>query len=139
MNGARTFFDTNVLLYMYSHADPRKQALAGALFREHAASGNLFLSTQVVQEFYAAGSRKMGLPRTALRAAVALLLELPIVTVTPTHILTALEMEERHRISFWDALIVSAATSCGAATLYTEDLADGQRYGPLVVRNPFAQ
>lgn len=138
MNGAKAFFDTNVLLYVYSHADRKKQALAKELFARHAAGGDLLLSTQVVQEFYAAGSRKMGIPRRELREAVAALLELPLITVTSAHILSAIEMEERHRISFWDALILAAAASGGAEVLYTEDLSDGQRYGTIVVRNPFA-
>jgi predicted nucleic acid-binding protein len=46
-------------------------------------------------------------------------------------------MEERYRISFWDALIVSAAEAAGAQVLYTEDLNDGQQYGQVTVRNPF--
>lgn len=139
MNASRVFIDTNVLLYIYSKADLRKQNLAQELLRKHGASGKLFLSTQVIQEFYAAGSRKMRLERPALRAAVALLVSLPVVTVTPAHIVAAIELEEQFQISFWDALILAAAASCGAEVLYTEDLSDGQRYGAVVVRNPFGE
>ena len=134
---AGSFFDTNVLLYMYNQANGARQARAQALFREHASKGSVRLSTQVVQEFYAVGSRKLDLPRPVLGEAVALLLELPIVTITPVHITTAIEIEQRHQISFWDALIVTAALSCGAEVLYTEDLNDGQRYGAVMARNPF--
>ena len=134
---AGSFFDTNVLLYMYNEADARKQTRARELFLEHTGNGRLMLSTQVVQEFYEVGSRKLGLPRPVLRAAVSLLLDLPIVTVTPVHVMTAIELEERYQISFWDALIVAAANSGGAEVLYTEDLSDGQRYGAVMARNPF--
>jgi predicted nucleic acid-binding protein len=65
------------------------------------------------------------------------LLDLPLVIVGPAHILTAIRTEERYIISFWDALILAAAESGGAEILYTEDLNDGQRYGTLVVRDPF--
>jgi predicted nucleic acid-binding protein len=51
-------------------------------------------------------------------------------------ILEALELEERHRMSFWDALIIQAAQSCGADVLYSEDLSDGQMYGSVRVVNP---
>jgi len=34
------------------------------------------------------------------------------------------------------ALILQAAESCGAAVLYSEDLASGQRYGAVEVVNP---
>ena len=52
-------------------------------------------------------------------------------------ILRALEIEERDKISFWDAMVVQAATDAGVAVLYTEDLSHGQRYGTVEVRNPF--
>jgi predicted nucleic acid-binding protein len=137
MNGTRAFFDTNVLLYMYGGADRGKQACAQELFREWAASGRILLSTQVVQEFYAAGSRKLGMPRRELREAVAALLDLPLVLVGRAEIASAIQAEERYMLSFWDALIVAAAESGGADVLFTEDLNHGQRYGTVSVRNPF--
>jgi len=136
MSGARAFFDTNVLLYMYG-GDRGKQARAKELFRQYARSGRMLLSTQVVQEFYAAGSRKLGMPRRELRDATAALLDPPLIIVGPSHITSAIQNEERHKISFWDALILAAAESGGAEVLYTEDLNDGQQYGTVLVRNPF--
>ncbi len=59
-----------------------------------------------------------------------------VVTNTSRSILNALELEERYQISFWDALILQAAESAGAETLYTEDLSDGQTYGSVRVVNP---
>ena len=53
MNGAKAFFDTNILLYLYGGTDRGKQARAKELFGQHARSGRLLLSTQVVAEFYA--------------------------------------------------------------------------------------
>jgi predicted nucleic acid-binding protein len=137
MSVTKAFFDTNILLYMYGGADLSKQAKAKELFRRYAQSGRMLLSTQVVQEFYSAGSRKLGMPRAELQEATAALLDLPLVIVGPTHILAAIRTEERYLISFWDALILAAAESGGAEVLYTEDLNDGQRYGTLVVGDPF--
>lgn len=137
MTAGRAFFDTNILLYMYGGGDRAKRAQAKDLFREHAQSDRVVVSTQVVQEFYAAGSRKLGMARRACREATAELLELPLVTVGPEHIRTALRIEERYRVLFWDALILAAAESGGAEMLYTEGLSDGQVYGTVTVRNPF--
>ncbi len=61
-----------------------------------------------------------------------------IVTNTAESILQALEIEARYKTSFWDALIIQAAEASGAFTLYSEDLANGQRYGTVRVVNPFA-
>ena len=43
----------------------------------------------------------------------------------------------RYGISYWDGAIVAAAERLKAAILYTEDLSHGQRYGSVVVVNPF--
>lgn len=96
-------------------------------------------STQVVQEFYAAATRKLGMARDVAGRIVRGLLNLPVVIVDADSILTALTMEERYRISFWDALIVVAAEAGGAQVLYVEDLNNGPQYGQVVVRNPFRE
>ena len=138
MSAGKAFFDTNVLLYMYSGADPRKQARARDLYREYALAGRAFLSTQVVQEFFVAGLRKLMLPRPHIQEVTLALLDSPLVVIGPAHIRAALEKEDRCHISFWDALIVAAAESAGAEVLYTEDLNDGQQYGSVLARNPFS-
>jgi predicted nucleic acid-binding protein len=51
-------------------------------------------------------------------------------------VVQALEIEARYKTSFWDALILQAAELSGAAILYSEDLAKGQRYGAVQVINP---
>ena len=117
--------------------DARKQSQAKQLFLECSRASRMILSTQVVQEFYVAGSRKLGMPRPELRNATAALMDCPLVIVGPSHITAALYTEERYQVSFWDALILAAAESGGAEVLYTEDLNDGQRYGAVLVRNPF--
>jgi predicted nucleic acid-binding protein len=139
MNGAKAFFDTNVLLYMFGGADLGKQAKAKELFRRYAQSGKMMLSTQVVQEFYTTGSRELVMPRRELQEALAALMDLPLTIVGPEHILAAIRIQERHTISCWNALILAAAESGGAEVLYTEDLCDGQKYGTVLVRNPFQE
>lgn len=51
-------------------------------------------------------------------------------------ILEALDLEARHQISFWDALVLQAAQASGAEVLYSEDLSDGQTYASVRVINP---
>lgn len=139
MNAAKAFFDTNVLLYMYSSANPGKQLRARELYREYSAAGRVVLSTQVVQEFFVAALRKLSLPRQFVREITTALLDSDLIVVESLQIRTAMDLEERHGISFWDALIIAAAQSAGAEVLFTEDLNDGQRYGSVVAQNPFRQ
>ena len=77
------------------------------------------------------------MPRERVRKSALYFLKLPLVIIGPDHIARALENEGRYQISFWDALILSAAEAGGADLLYTEDLNHGQKYGSVVVRNPF--
>ena len=62
-----------------------------------------------------------------------------IVVNTPDAVIQALDIEARYQTSFWDALILQAAESCGAAVLYSEDLAAGQKYGAVQVVNPLLE
>jgi predicted nucleic acid-binding protein len=133
----KAFFDTNVLLYMHSSADAEKRARAQELFDNHLQLHSIVLSTQVIQEFYAVGSRKLAFSRQYLKEEVGKFLALPLVLIGPSQILRAIENEERYQISFWDALILAAAESGGAEVVYTEDLNHDQQYGPVLVRNPF--
>ena len=133
----KAFFDSNVLVYATTgSADTVKQTRALKLFNQYTISGQAVFSTQVVQEFYAV-SKRLRADRQKLLEAVDLLLNLPLVINGPAQILSALALEDRYQISFWDALILAAAESAGAEVLFTEDLNDGQQYGSVLVRNPF--
>ncbi len=137
MSDGRAFFDTNVLLYMYSTAEPEKQLKARELYREFANTNRILLSTQVVQEFFVVAMRKLRLPRQQVVELTESFLNLSVVTIDATHIRYAVDLEGRYQISFWDALILAAAESADVEVLYSEDLNDGQRYGGVLVRNPF--
>jgi predicted nucleic acid-binding protein len=54
-------------------------------------------------------------------------------------LLDAIELQNKAQLSFWDALVVQAAIEAGCERLYTEDLNAGQRFGFVLVVNPFAQ
>ena len=52
-------------------------------------------------------------------------------------VLTASEISERHRLSFWDAMIVTAAKHAQAKRIVTEDLDHGQTIEGIRIENPF--
>ena len=135
-----TFVDTNVLTYAYDRSETGKQPVAKAYLRALWRTRTGTLSTQVLQEFYVVATRKLRAPmrRTTARRIVSLYAEWPVVQVDPPLILAASELEERHTLSFWDALVVEAAHRAGATRLVTEDLQAGQRIGGVTIENPFA-
>lgn len=139
MAGELTFVDTNVLVYAHDASERRRQPVARAQLEALWTGGSGVLSTQVLQEFYVVATRKFAPPmaRRQAREIVALYATWPVVHIDPTLILTASQLEERHRLSFWDVLIVEAARVAGAARLLTEDLQHGRLIGGVRIENPF--
>ena len=77
------------------------------------------------------------MPRGAARELVVLYATWPVVQIDVPLILAASELEERHRLSFWDALVVEAARRVGATRLATEDLQPGRDIAGVRIENPF--
>ena len=137
MTSTLTFVDTNVLVYSQDRRDDRRRTIAQAVLGDLWASGTGVLSTQVLQEFYNAGTRKLQLEPSSARRVVALYAEWPVVETTAQLIVSASLLHERRSFSFWDAMVVEAALLSGATTLLSEDLQNGRRIGGLTIRNPF--
>jgi predicted nucleic acid-binding protein len=53
-------------------------------------------------------------------------------------VLRATEIQQRHQLSFWDALIVAAAAQGGAEMLLSEVLNPGQVIAGVRTVNPFS-
>ena len=66
-----------------------------------------------------------------------LLARLDVVSIRVDLILGAIDLHRLHLISFWDALIVSAALCTGCRRLLTEDLQAGQELDGVLVVDPF--
>jgi len=135
------FVDTNILIYAHDRSAGLKHDLARQLLERLWISGQGVLSTQVLQEVCINLRRKIArpLPVDEIRRLLQDYLSWEIVVNTPESVLQALEIEVRYKISFWDALVLQAAESAGAAVLYSEDLAAGQKYGPIQVINPLRE
>ena len=114
---SKTFFDTNVLVYLFDADSPDKQSRARDALQQALERGAVVISTQVLQEFFVTVTRKLARPLPAGEAEAALrrLMELSVVQVDPDLILAAAVSSRRDRISFWDALILAAASTAGCA------------------------
>jgi predicted nucleic acid-binding protein len=132
------FFDTNVLIYADDRSSPEKQNRAIALFAEHVRRGTAVVSLQVLQEYFVAATRKLGLAPEVAQRKVEILAHGRVVRFEAKDVIAAIELHRLTRISFWDALIVQAARSAGVETLYTEDLQPEAVLGGVRVVNPFA-
>jgi predicted nucleic acid-binding protein len=131
---AKAFFDTNVLIYAVAHDDPRCAQAEDLL-----ASGGV-LSVQILNEFASVARRKILMSWSDVKEALdafRVLCPSPLPLTIEIHE-AALKIAEEHGYNIHDALVVSAALEAGCATLYSEDLHDGQTIdGQLTIRNPF--
>ena len=135
------FVDTNVLVYARDAGEATKQPQATAWLDHLWRSRTGRLSYQVLQEFYVTVTRKLdpGLTPTEARADARNLLAWQPVAVDDEVLLAAWSLEDRHSLSFWDALIIAAARAAGCQRLLSEDLSDGAVYDGVEVVNPFTR
>ncbi len=131
------FIDTNVLVYAHDGGAGGKHTqaveLLTRLFEEDAGG----LSIQVLSEFYSVATKKLGISSDEAQEAIRDLGGWTIHRPSHADLLKAAQLQRRHKIAWWDALIVQSAIELGSTVLWTEDLADGRRYGSVTARNPF--
>lgn len=134
-----TFVDTNVLVYAHDASEATRRPMAEAVLDELWRTHSGILSTQVLSEFYVVATRKFDppMPRREAREIIDAYGTWPVVEVDVALILAASALEERHQLSFWDALIIEAGRRGGARRLVSEDLQAGWRVAGLAIENPF--
>lgn len=137
MSGGRYFVDTNVLLYVYDIKDEAKRKHARLWMEWLWQSTAAYVSWQVLQEFYYNAVLKLGVPADQARIAVSSWSEWRPPEVTLGLFQRAWFWMDQARISFWDALIVSAAERAGCRWLLSEDFQSGRQFGAVTVVNPF--
>jgi predicted nucleic acid-binding protein len=137
---AKTFVDTNVVIYAHDVDARAKHEIASRILRRLWSERNGALSPQVLQEFYVNVTPKIAKPlsKPSARAVVGSYV-VWCVDTTPADIAAALRIEDEAGIGFWDALILAAARKAGADRLLTEDLNSGQVIDGVRIENPFFQ
>jgi predicted nucleic acid-binding protein len=130
---ARSFFDTNVLVYADDKAAPAKQRRALEVVAEHRRAGTGVVSLQVLQEYFVTVTRKLGVEARIARRKV----EFDVAAPDVTDILAAIDLHRLHGFSFWDALVLRAAKQAGCGVLLSEDFQESREFDGVRVVNPF--
>jgi len=135
----KIFVDTNILIYGHDRDTGSKHEVAVARLQDLWEKGTGVLRTQVLQEFYVNVTRKIlhPLSPTQARGIIGNYLAWEIGLNKPDTVLLASEIEERYKLSFWDALIMAAASRAGVSRILTEDLNQGQVIEGIFIENPF--
>ena len=135
---AEVFVDTNVFLYTIDE-DP-----SSAAKRQRAqlllVSERWGWSVQVAAEFFVnatSAKRPFRLAPADAAALVETWFAFPTLELTPSLFRSAIDVQQRFQLSYWDAAIICAAKQMGCQKVYSEDLNHGQVYDGVTVINPF--
>lgn len=133
------FVDTNVFLYARDASEGAKQRRAAA-WLEHLWRQQLGrTSMQVLSEYYVNVTRKLvpGLSHVEAWDDVSALFAWRPQPTDEAIMRLGREVGLRHRLSWWDSLIVAAAQAQGCALLLSEDFRERGTYAGMTVRSPF--
>ena len=133
---SKVFVDTNILVYCMDDSNKKRKARCRTLVETLVGELYGVLSTQVLQEFYVAATKKLGADPLAVKDILHSLRRFETVVITPEIIKEAIDCSLINRLSFWDSLIVVAAESARCERIWTEDLNDGQVIRGVRIENP---
>lgn len=136
----KAFLDTNIFIYSLDRIDARKAKVAMQIIREYAARGNGVISFQVVQEFFNVAFKKFPATMTTDDGTAYLLTVLrPFLAVNSSIALhsAALTICSRYQLSWYDSVILAAASEADCSIIYTEDLQHGAKINGVRIENPF--
>ncbi|MBM3756635.1 MAG: PIN domain-containing protein [Acidobacteria bacterium] len=140
MNGARAFFDSNVLIYAFDSEAGQRGERARTLLGMAARTGAGVLSYQVFQELISVMQKKYRVkPSTAeMKQILAKTRKDFLVVESSGELLaSALDFRERFNFSWYDSLIVAAARQTECEVLVSEDMHDGLDIDGMRIINPF--
>lgn len=134
----RVALDTNVLVY----AEGVNGALRGDMaveFVKKLDDSNTFLPVQVLGELFHVLVRKAGMAPAQARTIIGRWQNtFPLIETSPAVLLAAIDLAVDHRLSIWDAVILSAAAEAQCRLLLSEDMQEGFTWSGVTVANPFA-
>ncbi|HEX4487873.1 MAG TPA: PIN domain-containing protein [Terriglobales bacterium] len=135
----RVAIDTNVLVYAEGvNGESKKKAALGIVGR--LPDESTFLPVQTLGELFQVLVRKAGWSSQRARAAILSWQDaFPMVETSPAILFTAIDLAVHHKLSIWDAVILSAASAAGCRVLLSEDLQSGFTWNGVTVVNPFAE
>ncbi len=137
----RSFFDTNIFVYDIDAGAPRaKKKTAEDLIRAALTHHQSVVSYQVIQEFLAVAIRKFSSTVTvphARRYMETVLQPMLAVQSSVDLFQDALEICSRWQLSWYDSLILAAASEAKCTVIYTEGLQHGAKINGVRIENPF--
>jgi predicted nucleic acid-binding protein len=134
----RVALDTNILAYAegVNGEDMKRTALE---LVEKLPESAVLLPVQTLGELFNLLVRKAGRePARARKAILSWRDAFSLIETSADVMLAATDLATDHRLSIWDAVILSATAEGGCRLLLSEDLQEGFTWKGVTVTNPFA-
>jgi len=136
-SNSRVFFDSNILIYAIDEGSGEKCIAAREAISEASQNARVIISTQVMQEFYNIATRKLGMDPFYAKSLTKGLERFEVVTNDANTISEAIDISILNKLSFWDSLLIAAASQVNCDIFYSEDMNAGQTIAGVKVINPF--
>src|SRR2546430_16821580 len=136
----RFFLDTNIFAYVFDSSAISKGRISDRLIQKGIGTGKGLVSYQVVQEFFNVAFKKFPVPMTEAEAQAyfsSVFRPMLGIGFSPSLLLRAIGIRERHLIAWYDSLVFAAAIEGECKILYSEDLQHGREIQGVKVQNPF--
>jgi predicted nucleic acid-binding protein len=133
---AKSFLDTGVLVAAADRADPARRERARMVIRDLLREGQAVVSTQVLQEFFLAATRRLGIAPLVAKALVRDLARCEVVTIDPAHLLDAIDASVLEEVPLPDALIIAAARSAHCTEILSDGTLAGRVFQGIAIVNP---
>ena len=133
----RVFYDTNILVYLYSNDDIDKREIALHFLK----NTDAVISTQVLNELSNTLLKKVGLSTKEVMLIIKNISEFTtIVEVNLQCINQALLLKEKYKYSYYDSLILATALFKKCKYVYSEDMQNNQKINNrLIIENIFTK
>lgn len=134
----RFTLDSNLLVYAVDIGAGERHVTVQDLMAR-AAHADCVLTVQSLAEFFHATTRKAKLAPTKSEGFVDRWRAVfPVHAADDNTLADAIKATQRHKLSFWDAMLWAVARKASCRLLLTEDLHDGQTLGGVTFLNPFS-
>ena len=133
----KIFIDTNLLLYSLDSFDQDRKKHSRSILKIISDKYTGVISTQVMQEFYVAATKKLNADPVIIKGILTQLTNFEIISISPELVFSAIDCSILNRLSFWDALIIASAASAKCKEVWTEDLNHDQIILGVRIKNPF--
>lgn len=134
----RILVDTNVVIYTIDNRDPQKKARCRAWVSALAQQAMITISPQVLNEAHNVLRKKFAIPSDRAARILEPWTQYCDAPLRVQETLAALEIEQKWKVAWWDALLIASAAASGCTHLLTEDLPSAPAIDGVAIIDPFA-